>query len=202
MTTKPKRVIAYLRVSTVEQVVETQELAIRRYCEAQGWTLGEVYADEGVSGAIDHRPALDRLKADVIKGKVDTLVVFKFDRLARSVSHLLQCLDLFRKHHVDFVSVSEGVDTSTSVGRMVYVFLSGIAEFERSLIKERTVAGLERARSKGKRLGRPRRGFDYSTAVDMRKQGMGFKQIADALKVPRTTVFRCLSSTAIPKTPS
>ena len=195
------KVAIYCRVSTNEQHVETQIEAIRKYCEIQNWSIEEIYQDVGVSGAQDSRPDLDKLKRDCSKGKFKAIVVFKFDRMARSVSHLLECLELFRKHGVDFISISEGIDTSTAVGRMVFTFLGAIAEFERSLIRERVVAGLQRAKSSGTHCGRPRKGFDLSTALQLRQSGLGLKQVAKRLGIPRSTLHRSLSGIPLSQNP-
>ena len=194
-----KRAALYLRVSTDCQTTENQRLAIEGYCRLQQWKIVKVYEDVGVSGAQDKRPGLDALKAEVPKGKFDVVIVWKFDRLARSTAHLLDVLSLFKRYGVDFVSTTEAIDTSTAAGRMVLTFLGAIAEFERSIIQERVRAGLDRARAEGKRLGRPRVGFDFQRAVQLRNQGWGYKRIAMELGAKRTTVFRCLSG--IPKTP-
>jgi len=131
-----KKVIIYGRISSDEQNIESQLQAVRKYCKIQDWIISKEYIDKGISGSKDSRPSLDKLKADCKKGTIQAVVVFKFDRIARSTSHLLECLNLFQRYGVDFVSVTEGVDTSTSVGKMVYTFLGAIAEFERSLIQE------------------------------------------------------------------
>lgn len=178
-----KRAAVYLRVSTVEQTTENQLHSINKYCECQGWAIKHVYTDHGISGAKDKRPQLDQLKEDIKKYKYDTVVVFKFDRLARSTSHLLECLQLFQSYGVDFVSVTEGIDTSTSIGKMIFTFLGGIAEFERSLIQERIKAALDLRKQQGVKLGRPRVGFDVSEAVRMRNEGNSYRTIAKALGV-------------------
>jgi DNA invertase Pin-like site-specific DNA recombinase len=193
-----KRAAIYLRVSTAEQTVENQRLAVEQYCKLQGWKLVKTYEDVGISGAQDRREGLDALKADVAKGRFDVVLVWKFDRLARSTTHLLETLSLLQRYGADFVSTTEAVDTSTPAGRMVLTFLAAIAEFERSIIQERVKAGLDRARSEGKRLGRPRVGFDLERALALRNDGLGYKQVAVALGVPRTTLFRYLK--AIPET--
>ena len=194
MSKQGKPVAVYARVSTSDQHVETQLEAVRHYVETQGWDVIKVYEDVGVSGAQDSRPALDELKRDCAKGKFKAIIVYKFDRMARSTSHLLECLQLFQHHGIDFTSISEGIDTSTSVGRMVFTFLGAIAEFERALITERVNAGIARAQAAGTHCGRPRRGIDMAEAVSLQKQGLGVKQIAKRLGIPRSTIHRALQS--------
>jgi DNA invertase Pin-like site-specific DNA recombinase len=115
----------------------------------------ETYVDQGFSGSKDSRPALDRLMADAYARKFDVVAVWKFDRFARSVSHLLRALETFKSLGVEFVSLSEQVDTSTPTGKMVFVVLGAVAELERALTVERVKAGIRNARAKGKRIGRP-----------------------------------------------
>lgn len=191
---KGKTAAVYARVSTSEQTVENQLIAIRQFCSASGWKMAETYQDVGVSGAQENRPALDQLKKDCLAGKFDCVVVYKFDRMARSVSHLLECLELFRKRGIDFVSISEGIDTSCAVGKMVFTFLGAVAEFERSLITERVNAGIRRAKAEGKHCGRPRIGLDLGQAIALRKQGRSVRDIAKEIHVSTTTVFRCLKT--------
>jgi DNA invertase Pin-like site-specific DNA recombinase len=122
------------------------------------------YVDKGISGAKDKRPELDRLLTDAHRRRFDSVVVWRFDRFARSVSHLLRALETFRSLGIEFVSPSEQVDTSTPAGKLVFTVLGAVAELERSLIVERVKAGLRNARAKGKRLGRPR---SYLDAAEM-----------------------------------
>jgi DNA invertase Pin-like site-specific DNA recombinase len=189
-----KKICIYGRISTQEQNVESQLLAVRKYCSNQDWTIAKEYIDENVSGVKDSRPSLDQLKADCIKGKVKAVVVFKFDRIARSTSHLLECLNLFQRYNVDFVSVTEGVDTSTSVGKMVYTFLGAIAEFERSLIQERVRSGIQRAQASGVHCGRPRKGFDVSEAIQLQSDGFSLRQISKKLNISYSTIYRAVKS--------
>ena len=186
---------AYIRVSCSSQTTENQRLAIETYCQAHGWRVPKFYVDEGVSGAKHKRPGLDRLKKDC--GRFDVLIVWKFDRLARSTSHLLEILELLQKSGSDFVSITESVDTTTAAGKMVLTFLGAVAEFERELICERVKAGLDRAKANGVKLGRPRVGFDFARALELRQQGWGFQRIARELGVPKTTVYRNLKD--VPK---
>jgi DNA invertase Pin-like site-specific DNA recombinase len=127
-TAKPVRAALYARVSTADkgQDTETQLMPLRRLVEARGWHPTE-YVDEGVSGSQSRRPALDRMMADVRAGKVDVVVVHRFDRFARSTSHLLRALEEFRDLRVEFLSLSENVDTSTPVGKMIVLLISAIA---------------------------------------------------------------------------
>ncbi len=133
--------------------MQTRELV--EYCERRGWKVTDEYVDLGISGAKEKRPELDRMMADAHRRRFDAVAVWKFDRFARSVSHLLRALETFRALGIEFVSLSEHVDTSTPMGKMVFTVLGAVAELERSLIVERVKAGLRNARAKGKRLGRP-----------------------------------------------
>ena len=151
---KTKRAGIYVRVSTGEQDTAMQEQELRDYTTRRHWTLRKVYADT-VSGAIEKRPGLDALFADCRRGKLDCVVVWKFDRFARSLKQLLHALELFRELGIGFVSCTEAIDTSLPHGEMLFQIIGAIAQWERSLIAERVKAGLQHARSQGKQLGRP-----------------------------------------------
>jgi DNA invertase Pin-like site-specific DNA recombinase len=153
MSESPRRVAIYARVSTLEQTADNQLLELRRYVEARGWTATE-YVDTGVSGAKDRRPALDQLTTDVRRHKVQAVVCWKLDRLGRNLRHLVLLLDEWQSRGIAFVTLGEGIDTSTAAGRLVAGVLASIAEFERARVQERVHAGLRRARAQGKRLGR------------------------------------------------
>ena len=155
MDPSPRRVAIYARVSTAEQTTENQLLELRRYVEARGWAATE-YVDNGVSGAKDRRPALDQLTTDVKRHKVEAVVCWRLDRLGRNLRHLVLLLDEWQARGVAFVTLGEGIDTSTAAGRLVAGVLGSIAEFERARVQERIHAGLRRARAQGKRLGRRR----------------------------------------------
>jgi len=128
---------------------------LREYCKRRGWEIEGEYVDAGISGAKDRRPELDRLVTDAHRRCFDAVVVWKFDRFARSVSHLLRALETFESLGIAFVSLSEQIDTTTPAGKLVFTVLGAVAELERSLIGERVRAGLRNARAKGIRLGRP-----------------------------------------------
>ncbi len=186
------KIAIYLRVSTTEQTVENQKIAIEKYCQQHSWNISKVYQDVGISGAKHSRPALDQLKQECAKGKFDVLVVWKFDRLARSTTHLLETLELLQKHSCDFVSVTEAIDTTTAAGKMVLTFLAAVAEFEREIIRERVNAGLVRAKQNGTILGRPRRGFDVNEAIKLKRSGLSWSQLAKRLNVSSATLRRML----------
>ena len=163
---------------------------LREYVSRRGWDLAGEYVDLGISGSKEKRPELDRLLAEAHRRRFDAVVVWKFDRFARSVSHLLRALETFQSLGIEFVSLTEGVDTSTPMGKMVFTVLGAVAELERSLIVERVRAGLRNARAKGKRLGRPRVIVDASRIVMLRSQGIGWREIAGELGVGVGTLYR------------
>src|ERR1700674_4357087 len=170
--------------------MQTREL--REYIERRGWKLvpnGE-YIDTGISGTKEKRPKLDRLMADAHRRRFDCVVVWRFDRFARSVSHLLRALETFKAQGIEFISFSEQLDTSTPAGKLVFTVLGAVAELERSLIVERVKAGLRNARSKGKRLGRPRKVMDSAQIGRLRAQGRSWRAIAVQLGVGLATLHR------------
>src|SRR5271165_4247822 len=151
--------------------------------------MGE-YVDEGISGTKDKRPALDGLMSDAHKRKFDVVVCWRFDRFARSVSHLLRALENFNALGIAFVSLSENVDTTTPTGKMIFTVLGAVAELERSLIAERVRAGLRNARAKGKRLGRPPVIVDAAKIARLRAQGVSWRKIARQMACSAKTCRR------------
>src|ERR1700756_4310851 len=150
------RAAIYARVSTNNgQDPHMQIRELREYCKRRGWDVEGEYVDAGVSGAKEHRPQLDVLLAVYRKRRVDAVVVYRYDRFARSLRHLVNALEEFRSLGIEFVSLHEGVDTSTPNGRLIFGIFASIAEFERELIRDRVKSGLRNAKAKGKRLGRP-----------------------------------------------
>jgi DNA invertase Pin-like site-specific DNA recombinase len=190
------RAAIYARVSTIGhgQSPEMQLRELREYCERRDWQIAGEYVDAGMSGAKDSRPELNRLLADAHRRRFDAVVVWKFDRFARSVSHLLRALETFNSLGVSFVSLSEQIDTSTPTGKMIFTVLGAVAELERSLIAERVRAGLRNARAKGKRLGRPPVCVDTSRVAQLRGEGWSIREIAAALGVSRSLVHKTLSN--------
>ena len=181
----------YARVSTLHngQSPEMQLNELKEYCLRRGWAVVNEFVDEGISGSKDSRPQLNKLMADGHKRKFDVVVVWKFDRFARSVSHLLRALETFNSLGIGFVSLSEQIDTSTPMGKMIFTVLGSVAELERSLIAERVRAGLRNAKAKGQRLGRPTIQVDRNRITALRSQGRSFKSIGAELGVSTGKVF-------------
>jgi DNA invertase Pin-like site-specific DNA recombinase len=185
------RTAIYARVSTnngQDPTMQTREL--REYIERRGWQLVGEYVDVGISGSKEKRPELDRLMADAHRRRFDCVVVWKFDRFARSVSHLLRALETFKAQGIEFVSFSEQMDTSTPAGKMVFTVLGAVAELERSLIVERVKAGLRNAKAKGKRIGRPHVFVDARRVALLRANGASWPAIAKELRVGVGTAYR------------
>ncbi len=146
----------YARGSTAEQTTENQILALRAHAQQRGWEIAKEFVDDGVSGAKESRPALDKLMKAAWAGKFQTVLVWRFDRFARSTKHLVTALDTFRSLGVAFISLTEQVDTSTPIGQAMFTIISAMAQLERDVIRERVKLGLARARANGVRLGPPR----------------------------------------------
>jgi DNA invertase Pin-like site-specific DNA recombinase len=190
------RVAIYARVSTVNhgQDVGLQTRELRQFAAARGWQVAGEYVDSGVSGAKDSRPELNRLMTDAHKRRFDVVCVWRFDRFARSVSHLLRALETFKALGIEFVSFSEQMDTSTPAGKMVFTVLGAVTELERSLIVERVKAGLRNARAKGKRIGRPASDVDASQIARLRTSNVSWREIAKKLGVSPRTARRAHSA--------
>src|ERR1700692_4127698 len=183
------RMAIYARVSTTNhgQDVTLQTRELEQFAEARGWRMIGAYIDDGVSGAKDSRPELNRLMADAHKRCFDVVAVCRFDRFARSVSHLLRALETFSALGIAFVSLSEQMDTTTPTGKMIFTVLGAVAELERSLIVWRVRAGLRNARAKGKTLCRPRKVVDPTRIAALRAQGLSLRAIATDLGIGRAT---------------
>jgi DNA invertase Pin-like site-specific DNA recombinase len=188
------RAALYARVSTTGhgQDVGLQLDELRLVAKQRGWTVSE-YVDEGVSGSKDSRPALDQMMADAREGRLDVVAIWKLDRLARSVRHLLEVSDSLNAWGVGLVSVRDAhIDTTTPSGRFTLQILGAVAELEKGLIRERVVAGVRRAQAAGKHCGRPKVELDLRPALAMLGQGHGLKTTAKALGVSRATLRRRL----------
>lgn len=192
---KTKRVAFYLRVSTGSQTVENQRLELAAVAEQRGWQIVEIYSDNGVSGAKgrDQRPAFDRLCKDAIAGKIDMVAAWSVDRLGRSVLHLAQFVADVQAAGVGLYLHKQGIDSSTPTGRAMLGMCSVFAELEREIIRERIHAGLNRARAKGKRLGRKRVAPAIEKRIrDLAASGTGKLKIARQLEIGVSVVQRVL----------
>src|ERR1700676_703471 len=172
------RIGIYARVSTRDQSCELQVRDLRSYCTARGFDLVREYIDVGQSGAKDSRPELNKLMDEARKRQFDAIVVWRFDRFARSTKHLLLALEEFRSLGIQFISYQENMDTSSPLGQALFTIVSAVAQLERDLIRERVSAGLRNARANGTNLGRPMNGVDRERILQMRAEGQTLEQIA------------------------
>ncbi|HME27849.1 MAG TPA: recombinase family protein [Acetobacteraceae bacterium] len=193
MTSEPKRAALYLRVSTDGQTSDNQRLALEAVCEQRGWQVVQVYADNGVSGAKgrSQRPGLDALLKDGARGRFNVVLAWALDRLGRSLLDLLDTLSEMEAVGVALVLHQQAIDTTTPAGRMFFQVTGAFAEFERGMIRSRVMAGLDRAKARGVRLGRPRTGAKVEAAMRARLAvGEGVKKVAKAIGVGNGTVSR------------
>jgi DNA invertase Pin-like site-specific DNA recombinase len=202
----------YVRVSTTnratsnqavfEQNPEVQELPLRQLAEQRGWSVVRVYSDR-ISSAREDRPGLKALMADARRGAFDVVLVFRFDRFARSIEQLVLALAEFRTLGIDFVSSQEALDTSTPMGKAMFTIIGAMAELERNVIRERILAGLEHARTRGTKsgaaIGRPAVVFDRARVIELRTAGQSWRQIAAALSVSTRTARRVYEQGSVAK---
>jgi DNA invertase Pin-like site-specific DNA recombinase len=198
-----KKAGIYVRVSTADQRTDAQETELKNYAHRRGWSIHRIYADK-MSGATSSRPALDHLMADCRKGQIDVVLVWRFDRYARSLRQLVSGLDEFKRLGIDFVSCTEAIDTSLPSGELAYQIFGAIAQFERSLIADRTRAGLAEARRRGQRLGRPPlKELNTADVQRLRKErkqsGTSFKNLARYYGVSVWTAFYLCNRSKIRK---
>ncbi len=189
-----KTAALYARVSTLDQNCDLQLEDLRRYARQRFECLRE-YVDRGISVTQRHRPQLDVLVKDARKRMFDVVLVWKFDRFARSLKYLIDSLEEFRALGIDFISYTEGIDTTTPTGQLLFHMVGAVAQFERDLIVERVRAGMAHARAMGKRIGRPRAEVDLEQVVLFRNQGKSLREIARLLAVPVSRVRRALVRT-------
>ncbi len=197
----PARPAIYVRVSTAEQRSDAQEVELRGYCERRAWTVCEenVFRDT-ISGAAASRPGWELLLHAVRRGRIDCIVVYKLDRVGRSLVHLAMILDELGRLHVPLVCVSQGIDTShdNPVGRLQLGVLMAVAEFERSLIRERTKAGLIAARARGAKIGRPERAAKYRGEIlRLRAEGLSYQKIGERCGLSVGAVHRLVKLAAL-----
>jgi len=187
-----KTAALYARVSTLDQNCEVQLQDLRRYASQRFGPVRE-YVDVGVSGTQRRRPQLDALLTEARKRRFEVVLVWKFDRFARSLKHLIDSLEEFRALGIDFISYTEGIDTTTPSGQLLFHVVGAVAQFERDLIAERVRAGMAHARAMGKRIGRPRAEVDVEQVVLLRNQGKSLRTIARIMSIPTSRVRRALA---------
>jgi len=189
-----KTVSIYCRVSTVKQKVDSQLHTLREYCKARGLTVHKEYVDEGVSGAKESRPALDRLMDDVRKKKVEAVLVYRFNRFARTTKHQILALEEFRSLGVDFISYQENIDTSSPIGKAIFTVIAAFGELQRDMIIENVKAGLAKAKAKGVVLGhKPAVPYNPDEIRALRARGMSLRGIERRLGISRMTAQRIVS---------
>jgi DNA invertase Pin-like site-specific DNA recombinase len=194
---KAMRAALYARVSTQNhhQDPEVQLRDLREHCQRKGWEIVGEYVDRGISGSKESRPQLNQLMADADDERFDVVLVWKFDRFARSSSHLLKALDTFKSLGIEFVSTTEGIDTASVVGKMVFTVLGAVAEMERSLTVERIRAGMRNAKAKGSKIGRPRaKAFDVERVKARVASGEQRQHIAAELGVSPALITKRLKA--------
>ena len=179
---KQPQVAIYARVSTDFQSVDSQLNDLREYVRSRGWLVRE-YVDRGISGAKDSRPAFNELWDAILKGRVHVLVVHALDRLGRSLPHLVKIISTLAERNITLISFRENLDLSTAQGRMLAGIFSVLADYELSLIRDRTRAGMRAAKARGSQIGNRKALFDKKAATELRDQGWGQLKIARQLRV-------------------
>ena len=189
-----KKVAIYARVSTDKQTCENQLNELRSIAERMQYIIVDEFIDEGISGATSSRPALDALMKSATQRRFDMVMCWSIDRLGRSLQNLIEILNELQLLKVDLFFMQQGMDTSTSAGRMMFSIFGALAEFERNLIRERVIAGQQRAISQGVKMGRPSKMNDgMKNAIKLlRERGIGIKQIARELKIGIGTVYSAI----------
>lgn len=192
-----KRIAIYARVSTLNGQNPAMQLAeIREYAGRRGWEISGEYVDLGVSGSKESRPQLNRMIQDAHRRRFDAIVCWKLDRLGRSLKHLVTTIEDLAAYGVSFVSLRDNLDLSTPSGRLMMHIIGAMAEFELSLGKERVCAGLQAAKKRGVRLGRPRTIVSPEKVRQMRSEGLSWRAIAKQLRIGKGTACRALQQTS------
>ena len=185
--------IIYARVSTKSQSTELQVQELWQVASKAGWDVADVMTDEGISGTKgrDERPALDKMLRAITQRKADRVMVWSVDRLGRSLQHLIATLNDIKAAGADLYIHQQAIDTSTPAGNALFGMLGVFAEFERAMISDRVISGLEKAKANGKTLGRPRRNVTAATLdeiVRLRKEGLSLRKIGKQVGLPFNSV--------------
>jgi DNA invertase Pin-like site-specific DNA recombinase len=191
-----KKVVIYARVSTLDQTVDNQLIELRDHCSKMGWEIVKEYTDKGLSGTLsrEKRPALNAMIKDGYRKKFDTVICWDISRIGRSMKELIMFLSDMKDRGIGICSVRQGFDTSTSMGEIMFQFVGILSSWEREMIRERTLAGLERAKSEGKTLGRKKVTDKVITAqiIELRNDKKSIREIASEVGVSRGTVSNVL----------
>ena len=191
-----RKVAIYTRVSTLDQTIDNQLIELRDHCSKMGWEIVKEYADEGLSGTLsrEKRPALNSLIKDAYRKRFDSVVCWDISRIGRSMKELVLFLSDMKDKGVGICSVRQGFDTSTSMGEIMFQFVGILSSWEREMIRERTLAGLERAKSEGKTLGRRKVTNDTMTTkiLELRTAKKSIRDIASEVGVSIGTVSNVL----------
>jgi len=184
-------VALYARVSTTQQDPDVQLRELRSLADARGWTITKEYVDAGISGATTSRPELSRLLADAHKGCFAGILVWRLDRLGRSLRHLVTVVEDLLARGIDVISATEPhMDSTTPTGRLLRNIFASVAEYEREMIRERVVAGLRKAKASGKRIGRPRAVLNRFRIERLRAEGISWDEVANRMGISRSTLHR------------
>lgn len=190
---KPLRCVLYARVSTQDQSTEMQKTELAEFAKARGFEVSEIYEDTR-TGTNTNRPALKKLRQDAFHRKFDVVLVYKFDRVARSLKDILNLFTEFEEYGVKVISVKDNIDMTTSTGKLMFSMVAAFAEFEASIIRERVISGLKNAKARGQQLGRPRQ-INVIGVMELHKQpGMSVRKIAAQLGVSRSAVHEIIKS--------
>jgi DNA invertase Pin-like site-specific DNA recombinase len=185
----------YCRVSTADQSVAMQLADLQAFCTQRGFTIYREYSDTGISGTKERRPALDELMADARKRKFDAVLVWRFDRFARSTKHLITALDELRHLGIEFISYQENIDTSSPLGKAMFTIVAAVAELERNIIVERIKGGLRRAKAMGKKIGRPGLQMNTERIMSLKTQGLSIRAIAKQGGASPSYIHKALQAT-------
>src|SRR5882762_4142481 len=184
------RAAIYTRVSTADQSVDMQLRDLSKLAASRDFEVVKEYCDEGQSGAKSSRPALDKMLADAKAGKFEVILIWRLDRLGRSLANLIRLLEDFKSWNVALISFSESLDFTTSMGKLFYQLLGAFSEFERETIRERTRSGLRNAKARGVKLGRKVVPVDVSEVARLRAAGNSYKHISQTLRVSIGSLYR------------
>ncbi len=184
-------VALYARVSTNQQDPEVQLRELRALAAARGWTITQEYVDSGISGASTSRPELSRMLTDAHKGCFAGILVWRLDRLGRSLRHLVTVVEDLLARGIDVISATEPhMDSTTPTGRLLRNIFASVAEYEREMIRERVMAGLRKAKASGKHVGRPKAIVNRLRITQLRKENMSWREIGRKMGLPKSTVHR------------